>query len=90
MDNNKVAGSIVTVVLMHALVRLLIRRRILRRADLEHMVARLMMQARREAGTRLATASEAGADVMRGWLVEAGDEPRGTCRPGLRVVQKDD
>lgn len=90
MHNNKVAGSCVALVVIHALVELLIRRRMLRRVDLEHIIARLVMQARRHGGTELAAASEAGADVMRTWLLQAGDESGRPGAPGLRLVRKDE
>lgn len=86
MTGSRIAAGAVSLKLVHLIVDLMIRRRLLARSDLEHMVARLSMEAHRLGPGHEAQVCEAGVEQVRAWLLAAGDElPKDL--PALRIVK---
>lgn len=84
MTGSRVSKGAVALKLFYLLIELMVRRSLIGRGDLEHMVARLSMEAHRTGTGDNAEICRASADEVRSWLVALGDDP--PFRPGLRLV----
>lgn len=89
MPESRITEGAVALKLLCLVIEVMVRRRLLGRSDLEHMIARLSMEAHRQAPAQDARICEAAAEQVRSWLLAAGDELPDS-RPTLALVKRDD
>src|SRR3546814_17060972 len=82
MTGSRVSKGAVALKLFYLLIEVMVRRSLIGRGDLEHMVARLSMEAHRTGTGDNAEICRESAEEVRSWLVALGDDT--PFRPGMR------